>query len=287
MMSKKIFRRQFSQAGGLALAGTASALAGRLPVAQEPAGRIRKAVGWGMIEGSLSVEDKFRLAKDVGFEGVEISRHSRDETEPQVLARASEKIGLPIHGVSNGSHPDLEAAINDASTYGATTVLHVARTDPETGYLENYRRTQDLIRTAIPYAEKKRVQILVENVWATFLIEPLTMARYVDELGSPWVKAYFDVGNVLRWGYPQHWIEVLGNRIVKIHIKEYSLKVGMKEGMGKGFDFPIGQGDINWKRVRDELKKIQFQGWATAEVTGGERQKLADISAQMDRVLYA
>jgi L-ribulose-5-phosphate 3-epimerase len=90
----------------------------------------------------------------------------------------------------------------------------------------------------------------------------------------------------MRWGSPQHWIEVLGARIEKIHVKEYSLKVAMNEGMGKGFDFPIGQGDINWKRVREELKKVHFQGWATAEVPGGERQKLTDISAQMDCVLY-
>jgi len=256
--------------------------------AQDTGGRIRKAVGWGMIDPSLPVEDRCRLAKDVGFEGVEVSRHMREpEPEPQVLTRASEKVGIPIHGVVNGTHPDLEAAIDDAATYGATTVLHVARTAPEISYMENYRRTQELIRGAIPYAEKKKVKILVENVWATFLIEPLTMARYIDELGSPWVKAYFDVGNVMRWGYPQHWIEVLGKRIDKIHLKEYSLKVAMKEGMGKGFDVPMGQGDIDWARVREELKKIGFQGWATAEVPGGDRQKLADISAQMDRVLYA
>jgi hexulose-6-phosphate isomerase len=113
------------------------------------------------------------------------------------------------------------------------------------------------------------------------------MARYIDELGNPWVKAYFDVGNVMRWGLPQHWIEVLGKRIDKIHIKEYSLKAAMKEGMSKGFDFPIGEGEINWKRVREELQKIQFQSWATAEVRGGDGKKLADISTQMDRVLYS
>lgn len=266
----------------------AGATLGRRAPAQEAAGRIRKAVGWGMIDSKLSVEDRFRLAKDVGFDGVEVSRHTSRSEEPQaqVLARAAEKVGIPIHGVSNGSHPDLQAAIDDAVTYGADTVLHVAGTDPNTPYMENYRRTQDLIRSSIPYAEKKRVKILVENVWATFLIEPLTMARYVDELGSPWVKAYFDVGNVMRWGYPQHWIEVLGKRIDKIHIKEYSLKVAMREGMGKGFDFPIGQGDIDWKRVREELQKIGFKGWATAEVDGGGRQQLAEVSAQMDRVLY-
>ncbi len=240
-----------------------------------------------MITEKLSPEDKFRLVKDVGFEGVEISRHGskKDEVEPRDLARASEKVGVPIHGVSNGSNPDLEAAIEDAAIYGATTVLHVVATDPNAPYMENYRKTQELIRAAIPAAEKKRIKILVENVWATFLIEPLTMARYIDELASPWVKSYFDVGNVMRWGWPQHWIEVLGKRIEKIHIKEYSLKTAMKEGMGKGFDFPIGQGDIDWKRVREELNKIGFLSWATAEVKGGDRQRLADISAQMDAVL--
>ena len=79
---------------------------------------------------------------------------------------------------------------------------------------------------------------------------------------------------------------MLGKRIDKIHIKEFSLKVAMKEGLGKGFDFPIGQGDIDWKRVREELQKIGFKGWATAEVDGGGRQQLAEVSAQMDRVLY-
>ena len=288
-MNTEIDRRQFIQTSGLLLGGVAAALPSGRASAAEPGGRIKKAVGWGMInEPKLSVEDRFRVAKDAGFEGVEVSRHAskKDEVEPQVLARASEKVGIPIHGVSNGSNPDLKEAIDDAATYGATTVLHVVRADPEAPFMENYRRTQEMIRSAIPHAEKKRIKILIENVWATFLIEPLTMARYIDELGSPCVKSYFDVGNVMRWGWPQHWIEVLGKRIEKIHIKEYSLKVAMKEGMGKGFDFPLGQGDIDWKRVREQLRDIQFQSWATAEVRGGDRQQLADISAQMDRVLY-
>jgi hexulose-6-phosphate isomerase len=111
------------------------------------------------------------------------------------------------------------------------------------------------------------------------------MARYIDEIDSPFVKAYFDVGNVVRWGWPEHWIEVLAKRIVKIHIKEYNLDVAMNEGMRKGFDFPIGQGSINWARVREELKKIRYRGWATAEVKGGGRRRLAEISEQMDQVL--
>lgn len=289
-MTASINRRQFIQTSGLLLGGVATAFPSGRIVAAEPGGRIKKAVGWGMIvEPKLSVEDRFRVAKDVGFEGVEVSRNSskKAETEPKDLARASEKVGIPIHGVSNGSNPDLKEAIDDAAIYGSDTVLHVVRADQETSFMENYKRSQELIRSAIPHAEKKRVKILIENVWATFLIEPLTMARYIDEIGSPWVKSYFDVGNVMRWGWPQHWIEVLGKRIEKIHIKEYSLKIGTKEGMNKGFNLPIGQGDINWKRVREELKKIGFQSWATAEVRGGDRKALAEISAEMDRVLHA
>lgn len=289
-MKTDINRRRFMQASGLFLGSVAvSSLSARTSWAEtgETGGRIKKALGWDMIQEKLSVEDKFRLAKDVGFEGIEVSRHASKENavDPKVLADASAKAGIPIHGVSNGSHPDLEAAIDDAAVYGATTVLHVVRADPDGSFMENYRKTQELIRAAVPHAEKKNIKILVENVWATFLIEPLTMARYIDEIGSPFVKSYFDVGNVMRWGWPQHWIEVLGKRIEKIHIKEYNLKVAMKEGMGKGFDFPLGQGDINWKLVREQLNNIQFRSWATAEVRGGDRLKLADISAQMDKVL--
>jgi L-ribulose-5-phosphate 3-epimerase len=276
-MTHQVDRRSFLQTTGLFVAS--SALAGAAPAAE----RIKKAVCWEMITEKLPVEDKFRLAKDVGFQGVEVTAHR--VKDPKELARASEKVGIPIHGVSNGGHQDLVGAIEEAAIYGANTVLHVVKADPAGSFFENYRRGQELIRGAIPVAEKKRIPILVENVWATFLIEPMTMARFVDEFKSPWVKAYFDVGNCMRWGYPQHWIEVLGKRIGKIHIKEYSVKVAMKEGMGKAFNMPIGQGEIDWARVRKELAAIGFHGWATAEVTGGDRQRLADVSQQMSKVL--
>ncbi len=289
-MKSQIARRRFLQRSGVFLASTAiPTLLGRpsLAKAEEFKNRFRKALGFTMIQEDLSVEDKLKLVKDAGFEGVETPTHllNKKTPEPKVLARASEKVGIPVHGVVNSSHQDLTGAIDEASIYGATSVLHVVRPDPKGSFIENYRRTQAAIRQAIPYAEKKRIHILIENVWNTFLIEPLTMARYIDELDSPYVKAYFDVGNVVRWGLPQHWIEVLAERIVKIHIKEYNLKVAMNEGMRKGFDFPLGQGSIEWDRVREELKKIDYWGWATAEVNGGDRQRLAEISQQMDQVL--
>ena len=281
-------RRQFLQLGGLALTGTAvSFLGGSTAASAESAVRIKKAITWGMIGEKLSVEDKFRLVKDCGYEAVEVNSQLLKplEAEPKEFVRASQKVGVPIHGVSGASNTELCAIIDEAAFYGATSVLHVVKTDPEGSYLENYKRSQQVIRDAIPHAEKKGIPILVENVWATFLIEPLTMARYIDEFNSPFVKSYFDVGNVMRWGLPQQWIEVLGKRIGKIHVKEYSMKAAMKEGMSKGFNFPMGQGDINWKRVFEELKKTGYQGWATAEVRGGDRKRLEEVSAEMDKIL--
>lgn len=289
-MTFPIERRRFLELGGLALTGGAvSALVGSSPLAvgAESADRIKKAVGWEMIQEKLSTEDKLRLAKDVGFEGIEVNSQllKPGSVDPKELARASEKIGIPVHGVSGASHGDVRSILDEAAIYGASSVLHVVRADPQGSYLENYRRSQQAIREAIPHAERKGIPILIENVWATFLIEPLTMARYIDELDSPFVKSYFDVGNVMRWGVPQQWIEVLGKRISKIHVKEFSLKTAMAEGMSKAFNFPMGQGDIDWKRVLEELRKIDFQSWATAEVRGGDRKRLAEISEEMDKIL--
>ena len=288
-MTSPIDRRSFLKTSTLALAAGAapSVLARQSATAAQPADRIKKALGYAMIKEDLSVEDKLRMVKDVGFEGIEISTSllGRNTPQPAVLAKAAEKIGVCVHGVVNSSNPDLKAAIDEAAVYGATSVLHVARASSQGSFMENYRATQATLREAIPHAEKKKVHILVENVWATFLIDPLSMARYIDELDSPYLNSYFDVGNVVRWGVPQHWIEVLGDRVIKIHIKEYNLKVAMQEGMLKGFDFPIGEGTIQWDKVRQELKKIDFHDWATAEVRGGDRQRLAEISEQMDRVL--
>ncbi|MFP6677891.1 MAG: sugar phosphate isomerase/epimerase family protein [Pirellulaceae bacterium] len=272
------------------LATTSTALAANLVANKaqcgEFTGKIRKAVKYHMIADKIPVSDKLRLLKDLGFDGVETNAVTRGrDCTIRELANASEKTGVPVHGVVNSSRPDIQAAIDEAVAYGATSVLHVVRYDRNISYRQNYQQTQQLIRQAIPHAEKKNVKILIENVWASFLIEPLGMARYVDELDSPFVQVYFDIGNVVRWGWPEHWIEVLGSRAQKLDVKEYDLKIAMNEGMRKGFRVPIGEGSIEWAKVRAELKKINYQGWATAEVAAGDRQRLTDIAAQMDRVL--
>jgi len=282
-------RREFVQTA-MCSAASASIIglaANQNVFAGEFSGRIKKAVKYHMVREELSAEDKFKLLKDLGYDGVEprAMLEKSQASEVKAIAKAQEKVGLPIHGVVNSNNPNLIGAIDQAKQYGATSILHVVRYNSKISYLQNYRETKDIIRKAVGHAEKQEISILIENVWATYLIEPMGMARFIDSFESPFVQVYFDVGNVVRWGHPQHWIEVLGKRCKKLDIKEFDLKIAMNEGMRKAFAVPLGEGSVNWKKVRDELTKINYKGWATAEVSGGDRKRLAVIAAQMDRVL--
>ncbi|MDA7936980.1 sugar phosphate isomerase/epimerase [bacterium] len=266
----------------LAVASTANTV-----TAAENTGKIKKAVKYHMVTGKLSVKDKFRLVKDLGFDGIEtrVALGEKNRAMVESYLDASQKTGLPIHGVIHSSNPTLKEAINQANYLGANSVLHVVPYDQKLGYFENYEKTQQTIRAATSQAEEQEVMILLENVWATFLIDPIAMSRYIDEIDSPMVGAYFDVGNVVRWGWPPHWIEVLGPRIKKLDIKEYDLEIAMNEGMRNGFRQPLGSGSIDWKKVRQELAGIKYNGWATAEVKGGDRSRLTEIASQMNDVL--
>jgi hexulose-6-phosphate isomerase len=247
-------------------------------------GKIKKAVKYGMITEPLSVMDKLKMLRDLGFDGVEPGT-SDAVKHRDALLKASQATGVAVHGVVCASNPDIRTSVDVAKDLGATSVLLVVPTDAKGSYLKNYADRQDIIRRAIPHAEKQEIQLLIENVWASFLNEPLSMARFVDELKSPIVGVYFDVGNNIRWGYAGHWIEVLGNRIGKLDIKEYSRKLQNEKGLSAGFGVEIGEGSVDWPRVRDELAKINFTGWATAEVAGGDRQRLKDVATRMNHVL--
>lgn len=252
------------------------------PLDHSMQGRIKKGVKYHMITDKISVMDKFRMLQELGFDGVE--PRVSDPVDPKEILAASEATGVKIHGVLNSSNPDITTAIERAKFYGADSVLVVVPMDRQGSYLENYRTRQELIRQAIPAAEKNEVKILIENVWASFLNEPLSMARFIDELKSPWVGAYFDIGNNIRWGHAWQWIEVLGPRIKKLDVKEYSQKLHNEEGLRAGFNVEIGEGSVDWARVRQGLLSIDYSGWATAEVRGGDRERLHEIANRMNRV---
>lgn len=282
--------------------GRAVASAGpRREAAVRPSAPLLKAVKFDMIEEPMSVLEKFQLLKEIGYDGVELS--SPNELEPSEVVDARDATDLPIHGVVDSVHwqktlsdPDpavraeglagLETALRDASAYGATTVLLVpAVVTEDVSYAEAYERSQAQIRKALPLAEELGIRIAIENVWNRFLLSPLETARYIDEFESPWIGAYFDIGNVVNFGWPEHWIEVLGERILKLDVKEYSREVRDEEGPYAGFRVPLGEGSVDWPRVMKTLASIGFEGWATAEVEGGDRARLRDIAVRMDRIL--
>lgn len=292
-------RRRFLQSlaatGALAAAAPRSATAG----AKDSSG-MKKALKFGMVGTSGSVLEKFRLLKELGFDGVELEAPSTlDKTE---VLKARDATGLEIPGVVDSVHwkqtlsdPDpevrargvatLEAALRDAKQYGATSVLLVpAVVNKQVSYADAYQRSQAEIRKVLPLAEQLGVKIALENVWNHFLLSPLEMARYVDEFQSPQVVVHFDVGNVVAFGWPEQWIRTLGKRIYKLDIKEYSRTLANKQGPGAGFKAKLLEGDCDWPAVMAALREVGYSGWAAAELARGDADWLKDVAERMDRI---
>ncbi|PYL00246.1 MAG: hypothetical protein DME19_05755, partial [Verrucomicrobia bacterium] len=159
----------------------------------------------------------------------------------------------------------LKQALRDAKRYGASSVLFVpAVVNKQVSYADAYKRSQEEIRKAIPLAEELGVKIAIENVWNHFLLSPLEAARYVDEFNSPWVGWHFDVGNVITYGWPEQWIRILGKRIQKLHIKEFSRDKANSQGLGKGFNVEFLKGDDDWPAVMHALDEIGYSGWGAS-----------------------
>jgi L-ribulose-5-phosphate 3-epimerase len=275
-------RREFLKVGAVACVASAPATAawsGPL------SGKIKKAVKFHMIAEDLNVLDKLKLLRDVGFDGVEI--RTADKVDRQEVADAIEATGFPVHGIINASSANVSKAIDLAKLYGGTSVLIVAAEDPKRSYDENFGHWQQLIRSAVAHAEENQVRLLIENVRATFLKTAEEMARFIDQCDSPMVGSYFDVGNTITWTEqpPEHWARVLGSRIVKLDIKDRGHAEFGDPKRRSTTAIGTDGGEVHWANVRDELSRVGFAGWATAEVTGGDRERLAGIARWMDQVL--
>jgi L-ribulose-5-phosphate 3-epimerase len=279
-------RRRFLQSS---LALGSAALAAKLPIggaraADDLRGRLKKGVIFSMFnETDLGILDRFKALQDAGFDGVELRINEKDERKS--FREAVEKTGLVAHSIMNAGEPDLEAAVSFAADVGATAILYVGRYDRKRPLMESWREAQETVRRGLPAAERHGVKILIENVWAGFLFSPLDMERFVDEIDHPFFGAYYDIGNNARWGVPEHWFEILGPRIGRLHIKEWDERKHVEEGLRAGFSVEIGEGTIDWAAVRAAIVAIDYQGWITAEVRGGDRARMAEIAGRMDRVL--
>ncbi|HXK60814.1 MAG TPA: TIM barrel protein [Acidobacteriota bacterium] len=294
MTSSTTTRRDFLKISGAGVAALSFAPAQENAAASNEANAIKKGVLINMLPGELSYEERFRLAQRVGFEGLE-ARTVVDQSVVAEIKEAAQKTGITIHSVMNMDHwkyplssadpavveksmQGMRTSLQNAKEWGAGAVLLVpAVVNPETSYKDAYSRSQERIRELIPLAKELGVVIGVENVWNKFLLSPLEFARYIDELDSPWVKAYFDVGNVVLFGYPQDWIRILGDRIIRIHLKDFDFE--KKEFV------PLREGSIDWPEVRAALREIRFKGFATVELRGGDEAYLKEVSSRVDRIL--
>lgn len=256
-------------------------------------GRLKKAVLITMLPKQMSYLDRFKLAVDVGFEGIE-AQTVTDPKEADQIKEASEKAKIRIHSVMNMAHwrhplssPDpedvkksvegMETSLRNAKLWGADTVLLVpAVVRPDTTIPQAWQRSQPHIRKLIPLAEELGVVIGIEPVWNKFLLTPYDTARYVDEFQSPWVRAYFDVGNVVMYGYPQEWIRALNKRIVKFHLKDFKYET-------RQF-VPLREGSIDWKEVRKAIVEIGFSGYLTVELPDGDEAYLREVSRRVDLI---
>lgn len=293
-------RREFTQVSILAAGAAIAPPWLHQAAAATPPREIRKGIMWSCIGYGTSVLDKFQAAKAAGFDGVEVMSHM-DRNE---VLKAREATGLVIpsvcgalHGKYSLSDPDpairklgmdaLRVTLEDAKAYGADTVLLIpGRVSDAVGYDECWDRAVEGLKKMIPVAESLGVTIAIENVWNNFLLSPLETARFIDQFNSPSLKAYFDCGNVLVIGWPEQWIRVLGQRIRRIHIKEYSRKIAEKQGKWAGFNVPLLEGDNNWPVILKALDGIGYKSWATIEQPGGDTPEgLKDLCVRLTKIL--
>ena len=297
-LTRRGFAARFSQATVAAIGFASSTRSAQAAGDVEDHGgglarRLYTSVKWGMIEGPETVLGKFRLCKELGYDGMELI--SPADFSAAEVRGASEATGMPVHGLVNMKHwqirlssPDpvvrdqgveiLKQAVRDAHDFGGDSVLLVPGkvTGPDENHDHVWQRSIPAIRQVLPLASRLGVRVLIENVWNGFCETPEQLRDYLDEIDSPWVGSYFDVGNVVKFSPSQDWIRALGSRIVKLDVKDWSSKNGFCK---------IGDGDVDWPEVLRALAETRYTGWCTAEVAGGDRERLAEISQRMNRVL--
>lgn len=261
--------------------------------------KLRKAVKFSMITGRAPIREKFELIKKLGFQGVEFDSPSNINRTEAVEAR--DKTGIEIHGVIDSVHwrdtlsspsdairakgiEALKTALSDAQFFGADTVLLVPGVvNKDATFEQCWERSQAEIQKVIPLAQQQRVRIAIEVVWNNFITKPEQLVKYVDQFKSPYVGAYFDCSNMLRYGVSSgDWIRALGKRMLKFDFKGFNkAKYDAKQNPW----VPIGEGDENWPDVLKALDEVGYRGWATAEVSGGGEKELRDVADRMNRCL--
>lgn len=244
------------------------------------------------VPSEWSLEKTFKTVSEIGYDGIELAFCEKGEvsfesTEKDLdnVKALADKYKLELYSLASGLGWDYSLTSDDAavrekakvfvkkqletaSRLGCDTILTVpgyTHVDfipecPVVDYEKAYERACEWVDEIKPVAEKLKVSIGIENVWNKFLLSPLEMRNFIDRAESDFVGAYFDVGNVLNIGFPEHWIRALGKRIKKVHLKDFRRSVGNLEGF-----IGLLDGDVNYPEVMRAFKEIGYDGWLTAE----------------------
>ena len=265
---------------------------------------------------AMTLSESFKLAADAGFEGVEVALDAEGEvslksSEKDLLKvkEAANNYGIELYSVASGLYWDnwinaddkaererakdiVKVQLNTAKTLGADTILVIpgtvnadfVSTEKIVDYKTTYERSLEAFLELKEYAEKVGVSIGLENVWNKFLTSPMEMRAFIDRIGSDFVGSYFDVGNVLFNGYPEHWIAILAEKIKKVHFKDYRRAAGGLHGF-----VDLLAGDVDYPAVMAALKSVGYDGWVTAEMIPNYKFYTETIiyntSNAMDRIL--
>ncbi|MCM8777851.1 MAG: sugar phosphate isomerase/epimerase [Candidatus Omnitrophica bacterium] len=247
---------------------------------------MKKSINIGVI-GNRDFKDGLKIIKDAGFEAVELNYIEEMGSRRYVedLRETVSKAGLEIASLLTGQfwkfpltsddtekrkkgEEILAKSIDICETLGTDALLVVPgvvgtlwSAEERVRYDIAYKRAQESIKKAIPLAEEKKVYICVENVWNKFLLSPIEMKRFVEEIESEYIGVYFDVGNILIIGYPEDWIRILGKKIKRIHLKDFKTSVGNIGGF-----CDLLEGDTNWNEVIKALKEVGYDSYLTAEI---------------------
>ena len=254
---------------------------------------MKKSISIWSFYGDWDLKQKLQIAKDAGFEGFEIDvsddgpiNLETTEAEFDQIADLANEVGITLSGLATGmywgSNPAsdneetranarkvLDKQIRTASHLHIDTILVVPGSVgadfipgcEELPYDKVWERASAFIEQAVPLAEELGVNIGIENVWNKFLLSPMEMKVFIDQFNTPHVGSYFDAGNVLATGYPEHWIPILGERIKRVHFKDYRRAVGSVDGF-----CDLLSGDVNWPAVMQSLSGIGYNGWVAAEM---------------------
>jgi len=261
---------------------------------------MKKALNAWTVDSATNFEEMFLQLKEAGFDGVELnvdelghSQHSltleTSDAELEAIKAISEKTQLPVVSISTSmlggyrmgapDEADRELAkqvirkqLQCAKALGASGILIVPGGVPQQqSFIKARELSMKTLLELKPEIEEAKINTGVENVWNGFFMSPFDMISFIDEADSPYIRAYYDVGNVVAFSWTEYWIEALGSRISHIHVKDFKRSSTAFGGLNSGGSFvDLHEGDVNWEAVIPALKAAGFNGYLTAEVFKGD-----------------